>query len=201
MIDQLKKTLKNTVRVNLKGYILIIFTFISGAILSMVLNFAYENEVEMDLYLKDFVLNVKNYSTDPMETFGNAMVGYIKFITLMFLFSLCAVGYIGTLGYIFIKGFSYGAVIGSLFNLSFLKGTAFLFCAIIPHSIIVVPCCVAYSFLCVKNSLTITKGIKDIKNTITKPFLTGVLILLLTSTGALIQAYLEPVFIRLINFH
>ena len=120
MIDKLKKEIKIILSENIKGYILIVAVFISGAILSVVLNYSVDN-TEMNLYVNDFITNVKNYSTDSIKTFKNSLTGYFKFGTFLFLMSLCAVGYIGILGSVFIKGFFYGTVIDALFKISFYR--------------------------------------------------------------------------------
>lgn len=201
MIDKLKKTMYETVRTNIKGYILIVGVFLAGVILSTVLNISAGREEEIKLYINDFVSNVKNYSTDSLKTFGIAMSGYIKFVTIMFLLSITVIGSVGTLAYVFIKGFSYGAVFVCLFNMIGTKALLFFVCAVLPHILVTVPCCVSYSFFCTKNSYIISKGVKDLKASILAPLLYGMLCILLVSVGALIQAYVEPVFIRLINLN
>lgn len=198
MIDKLKKEIKIILSENIKGYILIIAVFISGVILSVILGSSDDN-TEINLYLNDFISNVKNYSTDSVRTFKNSLLGYFKFGAFLFFMSICAVGYIGILGTVFIKGFFYGTVLDALFKISFSKGSVVFFSCVFPHNIIAMPCCVIYSLACIKNAQGLSKGTKNIKSIIIKPLLSGILYCLVISTGALVQAYIEPMLIRMIN--
>ncbi len=198
MIDNLKKEIKIFLNRNIKGYILIAAVFISGVVLSLVLSYSDMN-VEMSLYLNDFISNVKNYSIDPVKTFKNSMIGYFKFGTFLFLMSICTIGYIGILGAAFIKGFFYGTALDALFKISVSKGFAVFFSCFFPHNLIAMPCCIVYSLTCIKNAKDIPKVTNDIKGVIIKPLVSGILYYLIISTGALIQAYLEPMLIRMIT--
>lgn len=198
VIDKLKKEVKIFLNENIKCYILIFAVFISGVALSFVLGYP-ENNAEINLYVNDFISNVKNYSTDSVTTFKNSMMGYFKFGLFLFFMSICTFGYVGILGIIFVKGFLYGTLLGALFKISFSKGILIFLTCVIPHNLMAMPCCVIYSLVCIKNAATISKGTKNIKSTILKPLLSGGLYCLAISTGALVQAYFEPMLIRMIN--
>ncbi len=198
VIDKLKREIKIILDKNIKGYILILAVFISGTILSMILSYSNDN-AEMNLYLNDFISNVKNYSIDSVKTFKNSMFGYFRYGVLMFFMSICAVGYIGVLCTVFIKGFFYGTVLDALLKISFSKGITVFFSCVLPHNLIAMPCCMIYSFACIKNALDVSKGAKSIKHIIIKPLLSGMVYCLIISTGALVQAYIEPMLIRMIN--
>lgn len=196
--ENLKILIAKNIKDNLKGYILILGTFLAGVELSCVLNISSGSEEEIRLYLNDFISNVKNYSTDSAKTFNIAMSGYIKYICILFFMSLSVIGSIGTLVYIFIKGFSYGIVFISVANTMGPKSLLMFLCTILPHSIILVPCFLVYSLFCVKKSYSVSKGIKDLKSSVIVPFLYGVLCILISGTAAIIQAYLEPILMRVI---
>ena len=194
--ENLKILIAKNIKDNLKGYILILATFLAGVALSGVLNISSGSEEEIRLYLNDFISNVKNYSTDSSKTFNIAMNGYIKYICILFFMSLSVIGSIGTLVYIFIKGFSYGIVFISVANTMGTKSLLLFLCAIFPHSVILAPCFLAYSLFCVKKSYSVSKGIRDLKSGVLVPFLYGVLCILISGTAAIIQAYLEPILMR-----
>lgn len=200
MIDKLKKTLLRTVQINAKGYILVGGIFLAGVILSAILNISSGSEEEIKLYINDFISNVKSYSTNSAETFRIAMSGYIRFAIFAFLMSVTVIGNIGLLMYVLIKGFSYGAVFTALSNTTGSDSILFFLSAILPHILIAAPCCICYLFYCAKKSYSIFRGTKDIKQNVLFPLLYGGVCVLLLSVSALIQAYIEPIFIRFINF-
>lgn len=201
MIDKLKAALLNALKINAKGYILIVGIFLAGMVLSAIVNISSGSEEEIKLYINDFIANVKNYSTDSAETFRIAINGYIKFIAFVFLMSVTVIGSIGIFACVFIKGFSYGSVLAALMDMSDLDMLLLFICAVLPHIIISVPCCISYLIYCTKKSYSALKGVKNIKSSILFPAFYGILCVMILSVSALIQAYVEPVFIRFMNFN
>lgn len=198
MIEKLKRIIAEEVKDNLKGYILILGVFIAGVALSCILNISAGSEQEINLYISDFISTVKNYSINSTETFSIAMTGYIKFALTLFFFSLTIIGSVGTLLFVFAKGFSYGAVFLAVYNMMGAKVLLFFMCAVIPHGLILILCFGIYSLSSVKNSLLLTKGVKDVKRNIIFPFLHCLICVLFSGIAALMQAYLEPILIRAI---
>lgn len=198
MVKKLKSELKRIISDNTKGYILILGVFVAGMVLSYILNVTSGIESEIKLYISDFISGVKNYNTDSDTTFSLALMGYIKGICILFLLSLSLIGSVGTLVFIFIKGFSFGIVIISMFNILGYKAALLFLCLILPHSIILAPCFLTYSLFCMKNAYSVSKGVKDLKSRVAMPILYGILSIAFLSVAALIQAYIEPLLIRLI---
>ncbi len=198
MVKRLKSDLKQIIIDNLKGYILILCVFIAGAVLSYVINVSSGIESEIGLYINDFMSAVKNYGTDSDATFSAAMLGYINGIVILFLMSLSVAGSLGTLIFVFVKGFSYGIVLVSMFSVMETKAILLFFCLILPHALVMMPCFLAYSLFCLKNAYMLTKGAKDIKSYIIKPIIYGGFSLCFLSVSALIQAYVEPLLTRII---
>ena len=198
MVKKLKSELKQIILDNTKGYILVLGVFIAGMALSYILNVTSGLESEIKLYINDFISGVKNYNTDSDTTFSLAMMGYIKGICILLLMSLSLLGSAGTLVFIFIKGFSFGIVIISMFNILGYKAALLFLCLILPHSIILVPCFLTYSLFCMKNAYSVCKGVKDLKTRVIMPILYGILSVAFLSIASLIQAYVEPLLIRMI---
>ena len=201
MIDKLKKEIINNIKINARGYILIIGVFVAGLILSVIVNISSGSEEEIRLYVNDFIENVKNYSTDSGETFNIAFTGYVKLIAFLLLMSLTMFGFVGIYIYVFIKGFSYGSVFVALMGMSTYKGYLFFLAAILPHILVSAPCCIYYLLHCIKKSHQITKGMRNTASTTISSLLYGCLCMVFLSVGALVQSYLEPLLIRIINFN
>ena len=197
MTEKLKRILVQTARANTKGYILICAIFAAGAVLSCFLNISVGSEAEIKLYINDFISNVKKYSTDSFETFSIAMNGNIKLCITLFLLSLSVIGSVGIPAVVFIKGFSYGTVLVSLYNMMGAKFMLFFAYSILPHILISAPCFCAYSLHCIKNAYSVSKGVKELKSAIVSPLVFGILSVLFLNISALIQAYFEPILIRI----
>lgn len=201
MIDKLKKEILNNLKINAKGYILIITIFVGGLILSAIVNISSGSEEEIRLYVNDFIENVNNFSTDSGKTFNIAFTGHIKFITFSLLMSLTIFGCIGIYIYVFIKGFSYGSVFVALTGMSGYKGYLFFLTAILPHIILLAPCCICYLLHCVNKSQEIPNGMRNIVSSTISSLLYGCLCMVFLSVSALVQSYVEPLLIRIINFN
>jgi len=196
MVKRLKDEIKQIIINNIKGYILIIAVFFAGMVLSYILNISSGLEGEIKLYIDDFLSAVKNYNADSETTFKTAMTGYIKVSCVLLLMSLSVIGSIGTLAYVFIKGFSYGIVIFSIIAIMEKKSVLMFLCLIVPHSMVLFPCFLAYSLFCMKNAYLVSKGIKDVKARIVMPLVYGVFCVSISGVAALMQAYVEPLLTR-----
>ncbi len=198
MIEKLKHEIKQVLSNNIKGYILIFAVFFAGVALSYILNVSSGLEGEIKLYIDDFFMAIKNYTVDSEKTFSIAILGYLKAVCLLFFLSLSVIGSPGALFYVFFKGFSYGIVFVSSFYVLGPKAFLLLFCLVLPHASILVPCFTAYSLYCVKNAYSFSKGTKNIKARAIMSFVYGICCLALSSVAALIQAYVEPLLARAI---
>ncbi len=199
MIDKLKGILINTLTKNLKGYILISTVFLAGICLSCFLNISPGSEEEIKLYAEDFISNVKNYTTDSKRTFLNAFSGYIKTVFFLMICSFTLIGSAGVIFWTFLKGFSYGAVFTSLFSTVGTEAVLLLLSAVFPHILIVAPCFLMYGTFCMINSFEMLKGMKSAKKLFAAPLIYGTLAVALFSVASVIQAFIEPVLIRILN--
>ncbi len=198
VIKGIKDYIAYIIKSDIKGYILIVGVFIAGVVLSSVVGVSSGPEEEMRLYVNDFMTSVKSYGTDSATTFGTALNGYLKTVIILLFMSLTVVGSAGVLTYVFVRGFAYGTVMFSVFNILGTKACLFFLCAVLPHGIIMMPAFLLYSLYCMKHSLYITKGAKELVKAILVPLAYGIVCLGFLTVSALIQAYLEPVLIKLI---
>ena len=199
MIKKLKTQIALLTENNLKGYILLSVIFAAGAVLALVFSGKSVQEEEIKLYFTDFVSNVTNSGTDAVKTFNISMVNYIQFAVIMFLSSVTIIGVPAVLIYTLSKGFSFGTVICCLFKTFGAKAFLIILCAVLPHVIITAPCCLAYAFHCAKGALGLMSGNINLKKNLLPPLGFGLLFLCIVSIAALAQAYIEPLFIKLIS--
>ncbi len=198
VFENLKRVIVETIKENVKGYILIIGVFFAGIALSYILNISSSTEEEIRLYLSDFITTVKDYTIDSTKTFNIAIGSYLKLYLFLFLMAVSSIGTVGVLCFIFVKGFSYGVVISSAFAAMGGKAMLLFFCVIFPHILILFPFIITYSLFCLKNSYGILKGFKNMRNNVFLPFIYACICIAFSGIAALIQAYLEPILIRLI---
>ena len=197
MIKFIKNKLNEIVKSNLKGYILLMLIFISGFTLSV---FIEKNitEEEIRLYFTDFFNDVNSYGTDGIKTFNASITGYIKVAVFMLLSSLTVIGAPVIVIYTLIQGISLGTVIICLFKTFGIKAFLIVLGSVIPHSVVLVPCYLIYSFFCLKNSFRFLQKKNDIKSAVIVPFIYSVSFVSVISIASLIQGYIEPLFIKLI---
>ncbi len=201
MIKQIKSRITALVQANLKGYLLLCVFFLGGLFFSLAVTAKHLPEEEIRLYLHDFLLNTKNAGYDSGGTFYLSLMQYGKLALLLFFSSLTVIGVPIILLRMAIFGFSYGTVLLCLFRVFGIKALLILLTAILPHIIIGAPCCLVYSFYCMKNAHQIFRGNIDFKSEIIIPFLFGLIFMTLTAVAALIQAYIEPFLIGLFASH
>ncbi len=197
MIKIIKNKLNEVVKSNLKGYILLILIFLSGFTLSVFIDKKITEE-EIRLYFTDFFNDVNSYGTDGIKTFNASTTGYIKVAVFMLLSSLTVIGAPAIMIYTLIQGISLGTVIICLFKTFGIKAFLIVLGAVIPHSVILVPCFLIYSFFCLKNSYRFLQKKNDIKSAIIVPFIYSVYFVSIISIASLIQGYIEPLLIKLI---
>lgn len=199
MIKKMKTRIALLAESNLKGYILLSVIYMAGAVMALVFSSKSLQEDEIRLYFTDFITNVANSGTDAIKTFNLSMLSYVKFAVIMFLSSVTIIGAPAVLLYTLVEGFSFGTVICCLFKAFGAKAFLVVLCAVLPHILIAAPCCLAYSFHCAKSSYGLITGNVDLKKSLVTPLGFGVLFLCIVSISSLTQAYVEPLFIKLIS--
>ncbi len=199
MMKKLKTQIAVLTENNLKGYILFSVIFAAGVVLALAFSAKSVQEEEIRLYFTDFVSNVTNSGTDAIKTFNLSMMNYLQFASIMFLSSVTIIGAPAVLIYTLVKGFSFGTVICCLFKAFGAKAFLIVLCAVLPHVIVAAPCCLAYAFHCAKGSYGLMAGNINLKKNLITPLGFGLLFLGIVSIAALAQAYIEPLFIKLIS--
>lgn len=199
MMRKLKKQFITSLTLNAKGYILLGIVYLIGLFLAFVFHVKTVQEDEIKLFFTDFIMNVTNAGTDGIKTFNSAMLGYMQFALLLFLSSTTVIGVPAIFVYIFGKGFSFGTVLCCLLKAFGMKAILVFLTAILPHILITAPCCLAYTLYCAKKAGQVYNKDFQVKKNILFPLGMSALFLCAVSIAALIQAYIEPFFIKMIS--
>lgn len=198
------KHLKN----NINTYFFLFLSFIIGisAGAFTVNGLSAIQREELSYYFKGFLHLLDNQNVDSSELMKIALLENTKIVAVLWILGVTIIGIpfiymiIGIRG--FITGFSSGFIIEALG----IKGVLFTLFALIPKEIVIIPCMIALGVNGINFSLNIIKkkSIKHIsKESLKTSFVAYCMVTLLFSSfifiGILIEAYITPVFIRMIT--
>ena len=185
---------------------MILVTFAGVICGSLLLRFLDEEPItEITKTLNHFFDNLKEYDSDILaapELFRDSFYKNGAILLLVWVLGLFPAGYLIVLPVLFLKGISLGFTIGVLIHRYSIRGALFCLAAILPHNLFLVPAYImgsafafAYSFYLFQNCFA--KG--KIKHTFfTQYCLYMILVMVLATLGALVEAFITPVFMRLV---
>ncbi|MDO9533814.1 MAG: stage II sporulation protein M [Bacillota bacterium] len=202
-----KRALLKYIRENLGIYTIVTAFFMAGIIAgSVLLRLMDENELaEMYTAVSYYIDVLKNDSFEVLKPLQLLRVSYQKnifFLMIIWLLGLLWIGSPFILVVLLLKGFALGFTVGFLVNNFALKGLFFCFAAVLPHNILLIPAYIvaavtAASFSILKFKDRIAKKHADRNHFFQQYSLMMFLIFLLILAGGLVEAYITPVFMRL----
>lgn len=199
MKNKAKLLIKEFFGKNAKKCILFSAFFLAGLLLASVFCDKAIPEEEIRSYIVEFIKTGRTVGTDGVKTFLLSMSQYVKFSFFMTVFSLTVIGIPLIFGMTILSGFSYGTVIFCLFRVFGAKAILLLLCAVFPHIIISLPCCMCLSCVSLENAGQVYEGNIKFSKTILYPLFCGVLFLCAVSVAALVQGFIEPFLLKVIS--
>lgn len=199
MRNRIKQLIKEHVIQNTKKYILFSVLFLTGVVLASVFCSKTIPEEEIRSYIKEFLETGKTIGADGMKTFFLSMSQYLKFAFFMTVFSVTVIGVPLILGTTVFYGFSYGTVLFCLFRIFGAKTILLFLCAIFPHIMISLPCCLCLSCVAFNNAGQVYAGNVKFSKTILYPVVCSLIFLCIVSVAALIQGFIEPFLLKVIS--
>ena len=186
---------------NLTFYAVIAAAFLAGGVLAAVCAFSLSelDNKELMLYLNDFFSNVNQTGSDGFLVFKLSVLMQLKEFGLLFLLSVMVIGAPFVVAFTAFKGFCGCFTLLFLFKTYGMKAALFFLVGMLPHCLILIPC---YAFLfvaCIKFSLSLTKEKFDFKMKLLRFLLLLCLLFAVSVMASLLQAYIEPIFIKLIS--
>ncbi len=160
---------------------------------------------EITTALNNFFNNLKENEGNMLAAPELLRVSFYKngtILLLLWVLGMFSVGYFLVLPVLFLKGISLGFTMGVLIYRYSIKGVLFCLVALMPHNLFLVPAYIlgatfsfTYSFYLFRNRFIIGKT--------EHPFLSQYfcymgLVMLIALTGGLVEAYITPVFMRLV---
>ncbi len=195
------KDLVLLVKENYKLHICILIAFLVGCLLAALFAFTLSPLAceELLLYFSDFFQNISETGTDAGLLFKTGLLRNLQNFLVLFLFSVMVIGAPFIAGFVTVHSFVHSFTLFFMFRLYGAKTLLFILAGILPHYLLLIPC---YLFLCVsclQFSLSLLKDRQEPAKKIS--ILLGKLVFfyLLSIMAALLQAYVEPLLIRLIS--
>lgn len=192
---------------NFLVYFTIIFLLISGIIIGAIsikiLN--SEQKGQVISFFNSFFKLVSKNQVDSFLLLKESILNNFKTIFLIWITGIIIIGIPIIPIIIILRGFAIGFTVGFLVNEFGIKGLLFALFSILPQNIFVIPGIIAISSIGMVNSLSNIKG-RKLQSTYNHKFTSfinySVLIFVLSIivfVGSLIEAYITPIFMKLIT--
>ncbi|NLD50775.1 MAG: stage II sporulation protein M [Clostridiaceae bacterium] len=207
MINRIREVLLNHFKSNINTYFFLFLAFIAGisAGAFTVNGLSSIQKSELTNYFQGFLQLFENQRVDSNEILRIAVVDNIRIVVILWILGVTIIGIPFIYLLLGIKGFITGFSSGFIIDLLGFKGVLFAIMTILPREIIIVPCIIALGVNGINFSLNIIrkKSVKHmIKENLKTSFLAYCFVTLcfmsIMSVGILIEAYVTPVFIRMI---
>lgn len=206
----LYKHIKN----NINSYFFLFLAFVVGVSLGAftVNGLSSIQKNELVNYFQGFLQLFENQRVDSNEILRIGIIENIKIVAILWILGLTIIGVPFIYFLVGIRGFITGFTSGFIIDLLGFKGVTFMLLTVLPKEIIIIPCIIALGVNGINFSLNIIKGRsikKDnsmnhtTKETLKTSFFAYCFVTLFFSCfiifGILIEAYVTPVFIRMIT--
>jgi stage II sporulation protein M len=161
---------------------------------------------ELSNYFQGFLQLLNNQSgMDGGELFSTALLENLKLVAVIWVLGVTIIGIPFIFLLVGIKGFITGFSSGFIINAIGMKGVLFTLFALMPKEIIIVPCLIALGVNGINFSLRIIKNrssrtaLKDgLKANLVSYCFVTLFFSLFIFAGVLLEAYVTPVFIRML---
>ena len=208
MISKIRGVLVKHIKNNINSYFFLFLAFVvgisAGAFTVNGLSSIQKNELTN--YFQGFLQLFENQRVDSNEVLRIAIMDNLRIVIILWVLGVTIIGVPFIYLLIGIRGFITGFTSGFVIDVLGFKGAIFTFLTILPREIIIIPCIIALGVNGINFSINIIKS-KSTKHTtkesIKTRFLAYCFVTLFFScfiaVGILIEAYVTPVFIRMLT--
>lgn len=197
---QLPKSWFMLLQKDISYYVCVLASFIIGGIIAAIFAFSLPELSckELLLYLQDFFQNMEKNGADASALFRSGVLANLKNFGFLFFFSVTVIGAPFLAVFSAVKGFMHCFTLFFLFRLYGIRAALFLILGMLPHYLLLIPCYLGITALCLKFSISIVCEKYEFKKNIPRQLLTLSVFFVLATMATLLQAYIEPPLIRLI---
>ncbi len=200
-LSRLSKSQWNFIRRDAKFYVCILAAFAIGICVAAAFAFTLSelSHKELLLYLNDFFQNINQSGADSGALFTASILENLKNFGFLFFCSVTVIGAPFIAGFSAIKGFMHGFTLCFMFRLYGIRTVLFFLLGMLPHGLLLAPCYLFLCVLCLKFSVGLLHEKQELKRSLPPFLVTLFLFFLPAAMACLLQAYIEPLLIRLIS--
>ena len=208
MINKTRELLGRHIKENSNRYFLLFMAFIIGVSAGAftVNGLSTLQTEELIHYFQGFIQLMEKQRLNSNEILMISLQDNAKIVILLWVLGLTIIGIPFIILLIIIRGFITGFSSGFIIKILVLKGALFNLFAILPKEFVIIPCIIALGVNGINFSLSITKS-KSIKQILKENLkmnfigysMTTIFFSILILLGILVEAYIVPVFIRIIT--
>ncbi len=182
-------------------YICILASFTIGGIIAAVFAFTLPELSckELLLYLEDFFRNIEKSGADSAALFRSGLLSNLKNFGFLFFFSVTVIGAPFIAAFSAFKGFIHCFTLFFMFRVYSIRAGLFFLLGMLPHYLLLIPCYLCLCVVCLKFSLSLIREKQELTKTIPRLLAMLALFFVLATMATLLQAYIEPLLIRLIS--
>lgn len=205
--NRLHDGISNHVKSNLGLYFLVLIFFTVGVASGAFTVKALDDLQKEALikYLQGFFQVLTTKEINSLVILRQSIKNNLQTVFVIWLLGITVIGIPVTLLIMGVRGFIIGFTVAFLIDGLGFKGLFFTALAILPHNLIIIPCLVAISVISVSFSMMIIKDklarrwTKDYWQKFFSYCLLVIVLFLVSVVGSVIEAYIVPVFIKLIS--
>lgn len=204
---KIKRWLFKQFQENFAIYFIVAIVFaigiITGAVTIKVLNSEQKNGIM--IFINTFFRAMGNNSFENLSIFKQSLIDNFKTIGLIYITGLVIIGIPIIPVTVMFRGFALGFTVGFLVNEYGLQGFLFSILGILPQNLIIIPAILSISSIGTAFSMKSIKNrkFKSINNNMHWNIVNYSILILFFSIiviiGCLIEAYISPIFLRLIS--
>ncbi|HHV59545.1 MAG TPA: stage II sporulation protein M [Clostridiaceae bacterium] len=207
MLFRARGILARNLKTNSNKYVLLFLSFVAGIIAGAftVNGLNPGQSTELENYFFGFLHLINYQNIDSVELFKITMLENLKLIAVLWGLGVTIIGIPFIYIVIGIKGFISGFSSGFIIEAAGLRGILFVIAAMLPKELIQVPCLVALGVSGINFSLNILRSRSHklpFKSSLKSEFFTYCLItalfFCLITAGALLEAYVSPMLVKML---
>lgn len=205
MLAGLRQNIQLFIRVHLVAFFFMILFFIIGIVVGALAVKVLPDEQKAELvnYLHLFFLGLtKGGKVIGSELIVPALANNVKIILLMWLLGFTIIGIPFVVFLIFTRGFIVGFTVGFLVNEYVMRGLAFAFVSILPHSLFSVPAVIITGVSATSFSWMLMRHkVRGKRNMMVEAFSYSFICMIMTVVmiiASLVEIYISPVFMKLV---
>lgn len=199
MFTNLRRICTDHLRSNITYYVLILCGFVCGGIIAAVCVFGMNDlsHRELTIYFDDFFKSTNSNGADCFAIFKMAVMSNLRIYIVILLLSLTVIGMPLLVVVSSVLGYSFWFTVIFVIKAYGVKGLLFIFGAIFPHQLILLPCLAVSLMIGIQHSVLLFKGKKNIRTMMVAFIVKTATLFLISLFAALLEGYVEPVFLEL----